>query len=134
MFIPDLRLGDEVEFDPVHIARTVLKKGDPRWIDSAELRAMVSEMCFRKGECVRFLYREEPGIEEDSGWRMFSGKETDDYANDPKNIRLPAVGWMLDRDPTLLEPLKSGVGAVFERAGVTDEWRVVSDWIPLHEN
>jgi len=130
VYIDDLQRGDEVTFKPRHIARTIIKKDDPRWIDSAELKALVSAMCLEGGECVRFLYREEPDREEDSGWRMFSGHEPDDYINDPDNIGVVDVGWMLDRDPSLLQPLKEGVGAVFEREDQGAEWQLVTDWSP----
>lgn len=87
-------------------------------------------MCLERGECVRFLYREEADRKEDSGWRMFSGHESDEYANDPNNISILDVGWMLDRDPTLLEPLKEGVGAVFEREDKGSQCQRVTDWSP----
>ena len=125
-FIDNLMMGDEVSFEPRHIARTVIKKSDPRWIDSSELKAFVSAMCLEAEECVRFLYREEPDRAEDSGWRMFTGHESDGYANEPQNIRLIEVGWILDRDPSLLEPLKQGVGAVYERKNKGSSWVPVS--------
>ena len=132
-YIDDLKAGDEVTFKPCHIARTVIKKGDPCWIDSAEQKTLVSSMCFDEGECVRFLYREPADREEDSGWRMFTGHESEKYANDAKNVRIVNVGWMLDRDPTLLEPLKHAVGAVFERDGRGSSWRRVTDWSPTEQ-
>ena len=129
-FIDDLKCGEEITFKLCNIAQTIIKKGDPRWIDSAELKAFVSEMCFEKGEVVRFLYREEPDRKEDSGWRLFAGHESDEYANDTKHIRLCEVGYMLDRDPSLVEPLKEGVGAVFEREDKDKPWKRVTDWNP----
>jgi len=130
VYIEDLKPGDEITFKACHIAQTIIKKSDPRWIDCADLKAFVSEMCFEPGECVRFLYREAPDREEDSGWRMFTGHESDEYSNDPKNIRLPDVGYMLDRDPSLSQPLKEGIGAVFERKSKSDPWKKVTDWNP----
>ena len=129
-FIEDLKPGMEITFKPCHIARTIIKKGDPRWINCANLKAFVSEMCFVKGECVRFLYREHPDREEDSGWRMFTGHETDEYSNDPKNIRIVDVGFMLERDPSLLQPLKEGMGAAFERRTRDERWNKITDWSP----
>jgi hypothetical protein len=129
-FIDDLEPGSEVTFKPCHIAQTIIKRGDPRWIDSANLKALVTEMCFAKGELVRFLYREKPDREEDSGWRMFTGHETEEYNDDSKNIRIVNVGWMLDYDPSLLLPLKEGVGAVYERGVKNGDWKKVTDWVP----
>src|SRR6476469_9077398 len=48
VYLHDLKPGDEITFKPCHIAQTMIKKGDPGWIDSANLRAIVSEMCFDK--------------------------------------------------------------------------------------
>jgi hypothetical protein len=38
---------------------------------------------------------------------MFIGSEDDVYANDPQNIKMIKVGYLLDKDPSLLEPLKN---------------------------
>ena len=130
VYIDDLNIGDEVEFKPCHIARTIIKEDDPRWIDSAEQKALVSSMCFDEGECVRFLYREKADRDEDSGWRMFTGHESEEYTNEANNIRIVEVGWLLDRDPSLLEPLKQGVGAVYERDDQGSHWKIVTDWTP----
>ncbi len=130
VFIEDLKQGTEVTFEPHHIAQTIIKKGDPRWVDSANLKAFVSEMCFAEGEYVRFLYREAGDRKEDSGWRMFTGHETQEYNDDPKNVRIVQVGYMLDRDPSLLQPLKEAIGAAFERRTKQEPWAKVTDWIP----
>jgi len=131
--IEGLNLGDEIEFEAKHIARTVIKKDSPLWIDSAEQKALVSEMCFQDGEFVRFLYREDSDREEDSGWRMFCGTESDEYAGDSNNIRIVNVAYLLDLDPTLLTPLKGQVGAVFERDTLKSDWQEVKDWTPSEE-
>ena len=59
---------------------------------------------------------------------MFTGRETPEYTDDPENIRTVVVGYMLNRDPSLLEPLKEGIGAVFERTSAGSDWRIVTDW------
>jgi len=128
VYIDDLTIGDEVIFQPCHIARVIIKKDSPNWIDSSEQKALVSEMCFIKGEVVRFLYREKADRKEDSGWRMMTGHETDEYNDDPANIRIVDVGYMLDKDSSLLEPLKEGIGAVFEREAKDKPWQRVTDW------
>lgn len=129
-YIRDLNVGDEVEFYPMHIARTIIKKDNPRWIDSYEKMALVSKMGLDKDNVIRFLYREEPGRKEDSGWRMFTGNESDEYNNDSQNIRIINVGWLLDRDPTLLEPLKGVYGSAFERSEKGKPWVRVENWEP----
>ena len=76
--IQSLSPGDVIEFEPKHIAQVIYKKDHPKWIDSAGKRAFVSEMCFVGDFTVRFMYREEPDNEEDSGWRMMNGQESDE--------------------------------------------------------
>jgi hypothetical protein len=130
VFFRELKINDEVSFKPCHIAQTIIKKDDPRWIDSGELKAFVSNMCLEKGNTVLFLYREPPDGKEDSGWRMFSGKEPEGYVDNPSNISLLDVGFVLDKDPTLLEPLRGDVGEAFEREGPGRPWQKIADWNP----
>ena len=130
VFFQDFKINDEVSFKACHIAQTIIKKGDPRWIDSADLKALVSKMCLEKGNAVLFLYREQSDRKEDSGWRMFSGKEPEGYTDFPANISLMNVGFLLDKDPTLLEPLKGGIGEAFERDGPGRPWKKIADWSP----
>ena len=78
-----------------------------------------------------FLYREKPDKEDDSGWRMFTGSESDEYANDPKNIATINIGFLLDQDPSLLEPLKGSYGLAFERKDKKQPWKKVKDWKPM---
>ena len=130
VFFQELKINDEVSFKPCHVAQTMIRKGDPRWIDSGELQAFVSNMCLEKGNAVRFLYREQPDRGEDSGWRMFSGNEPEGYVDIASNISLLNVGFVLDKDPTLLEPLKGSVGEAFEREGPGRPWVKVAGWTP----
>jgi hypothetical protein len=39
------------------------------------------------GKPVGFIYRELPDDDIDSGWRFFSGEDTQEYADDPANFR-----------------------------------------------
>jgi len=48
----------------------------------------------------------------------------------PSNISLMKVGLVLDRDPTLLEPLKGRAGDAFEREGPGTPWQKVTGWNP----
>jgi hypothetical protein len=130
VFFPEFKINDEVSFEPCHVAQTLIKKGDPRWIDSDELEAFVSNMCLEEGNAVRFLYRELPDRKQDSGWRMFSGHEPEGYVDDPSNLSLVMVDLLLDKDPTLLEPLKGSVGEAFEREDQGSPWKKITDWSP----
>ncbi|MDR1316328.1 MAG: DUF2185 domain-containing protein [Spirochaetales bacterium] len=87
-------------------------------------------MYFENNVIINFLYREEPDNKDDSCWRMFTGSEDDDYANDPQNIKMVKVGYLLDKDPGLLEPLKNGYNAAYERDNEKTKWKKIEDWMP----
>lgn len=123
-----LQAGDVVEFEPKHIAQTLISKGDPLWLEIGEKAALATERCFLPGKAVRWMYREQPDREEDSGWRLFTGEEDDDDLNNPDNTRIVRVARLLDLDPSLLEPLKGEVGTAFERTGKDGAWVEVNDW------
>ena len=64
---------------------------------------------------VRFMYREQPDGPQDSGWRFFSGDETDEYANQPDNIGLYDVNTIASIDPDIIPLLNVPAGCAFER-------------------
>lgn len=85
-------------------------------------------MCMEDNGIIRWLYREEADREEDSGWRMFSGGENEEYTDNPDNIRIVSVGYLLDKDPTLLEIIKGDIGSAYERHNNETSWEKVHDW------
>jgi len=126
--IRDLKAGDCVSFGPEHIAQTIIKRSDPRWFEAADLRAVVSRKVFDNGQMVRWMYRQAPDGDGDSGWRLFTGDETAEYLEDSKNIRLCSIGWLLDWDPSLLPAIRAEAGAAFERPPGSLAWVPVTDW------
>lgn len=64
---------------------------------------------------VRFMYREAPDNDSDSGWRFFSGDETDEYVNNPDNIGLYDVSTIVQIDPDIAPYLNAPAGSAFER-------------------
>ena len=71
---------------------------------------------------VRFMYREELDEDDDSGWRFFSGDETQAYVDNPKNLLKDDVRNILQQD-ILIEPLlDSPVGSAWEREGAEGEF------------
>lgn len=64
---------------------------------------------------VGFMYREEPDDEYDSGWRFFSGTETQDYADDPGNTSIYEVNTIANYDKAIIPFLDSEPGTEFER-------------------
>lgn len=89
---------------------------------------MVSKMIMEEGKKPLFMYREKRVNPEDSGWRIFSGFESQEYTDDPENtgIYLPAL--VIAKDPSIQELLKKGVGSVFERENEQSDWYAVDDF------
>lgn len=64
---------------------------------------------------VGYLYREVPDNENDSGWRVFSGEESEEYAEDPANFAMYNASTILEIDPTIAPLLGSPSPIAFER-------------------
>lgn len=92
--------------------------------------AFVSKRVFEEGHCVRFLYREAPDEERDSGWRAFAGGETAEYNDQPGNVLLVPLRELLERDRGLEEIFRQPEGSVFERTECNGEFVAVTDWKP----
>ena len=65
---------------------------------------------------VGFMYRETPDNSQDSGWRFFSGTESDEYVNDPDNIGIYDVHTIIKIDPSVKPYLSNRAGSAFERS------------------
>lgn len=63
------------------------------------------------------MYREEPDGAYDSGWRFFSGEETQEYVDDPNNIMVYDVNTIANYDPAIIPYLDSPYGSAFRRRG-----------------
>jgi hypothetical protein len=73
------------------------------------------------GQPVRFMYREEAVHEDDSGWRFFSGTESDAYMEEPSNHAFYDCNTIANYDRSVVPLLGSPVGSVFEKPpGATD--------------
>ncbi len=120
--------GELIDFSPRHVARLFIAKDDPGWYANMERAALVSENVFE--DCCRWVFHQPPDREEDSGWRLFSGTETEQQLGDPSRIRLCNVAWLCDFDPSLAELLRTEVDAAFERNSRDDAWSQVIDWTP----
>jgi len=61
------------------------------------------------------MYRESPTDSIDSGWRFFSGEETQDYADQPANFALYDVNTIANYDPSIISFLDAPSGSAFGR-------------------
>ena len=95
---------------------------------------MVSKMITEEHKKPMFMYREKRSRPEDSGWRIFSGLESNEYTNDPQNAGIYNPSTILAIDSSIAEfLLKGGFGSVFERKSDKSPWYKVTDF-PLRDD
>ncbi len=90
---------------------------EPQW-------CLVSQAVL-EGTAPGFLYRERPLADGDSGWRIFSGKESGEYLAWPDHVPAVPLHKLIQRWPELAERLDGPVGRVWERG--QDGWTMLSD-------
>ena len=73
-----------------------------------------SDMITVEGEKVRYMYRENPDDKYDSGWRFFSGKETQEYTDNPDNFGFYKLNTIANYDQTIVQYLDMPVGTTLE--------------------
>lgn len=78
---------------------------------------------------VGFLYREAPVFEHDSGWRFFTGEETDEYTDDPDNFSILSISEITRHNPGLVSLLTRPEGSAWE-INEDGEFQAVADWQP----
>ncbi len=78
-----------------------------------------------EGLKVGYMYREEPDDESDSGWRFFSGTETQDYVDNPENTMYYDVNTIANYDRTIIPYLDSPFGSELERIQNTEEFELI---------
>ncbi len=69
-----------------------------------------TDMVMRDGHPVGYMYREEPDAPNDSGWRFFSGRESQDYMDDPSNTKIYPVALVAQVDHTVIPYLLAACG------------------------
>ena len=76
-----------------------------------------------EGLRVGHMYREQPDFENDTGWRFFSGTETQDYCDDPKKFAIYDLNTVANYDPAIVPYLDEPVGTKLDRIEGTDTFR-----------
>lgn len=82
------------------------------------------------GQPVRFMYREEAVHEDDSGWRFFSGTESDAYMEDSANHAFYDCNTIANCDRSIAPYLDAPVGSVFEKPPGATEFERAADLDP----
>lgn len=74
-----------------------------------------SDMITVEGMQVGYMYREEPDRNDDSGWRFFSGEESQQYADDASNFAIYDVNTIANYDKEIIPFLDYPTGTAFGR-------------------
>ena len=98
-------------------------------LSSALDRCIATHAVVKQNQPVGFLYREAPVFENDSGWRFFSGEESDEYAADPANFTVCSVSEIVQANPAVAPLLEQPAGGAWEADG-EGGFRAVADWQP----
>ena len=77
-----------------------------------------TDMITVEGQKVGYMYREKPDFPEDSGWRFFSRKESQDYLEDPDHTAIYDVNTIANYDVAIISLLGSPMGSAFEHRGL----------------
>jgi hypothetical protein len=84
-----------------------------------------SDMITIDGHKVGFMYREPREEDDDSGWRFYSGLETDEYVEDEHHFMMFDLNYLANLDPAIIPYLKAKKGAEYERVEGTDKFSLV---------
>ena len=74
------------------------------------------------GHRVGYMYREPADNAYDSGWRFFSGQESDEYVNDAQNLAIYDVNTVANLDPEVIAFLDAPPGSAFARENRTGKF------------
>ena len=78
--------------------------------------AIVSHKIVKERLPVRFMYREHQGnLPFDSGWRVFSGTEDNEYTNNPENFSFHSLTRLTHYQADVGELFWADIGSVFEK-------------------
>jgi hypothetical protein len=102
-------------------------------LNADEIRQVIAPMggCFATdhitvdGLPVGYMYREAPDDDSDSGWRFFSGTESQEYVDDSRNTSVYDVNTIANYDPAIIPYLDSPAGTQLERETGSHRFRIV---------
>ena len=92
-------------------------------------RCIAAKTVSEEGRPIGFMYREEPVFEQDSGWRFFSGDETDEYTENPDHFSVCTLSDVVRTHPGIAGLLQQPAGTAWE-TGEDGTFQSVADWQP----
>jgi hypothetical protein len=88
-------------------------------------QCMATDKITVAGAVISYMYRENPNFEFDSGWRFFSGKETQANVNNPRNSGIHEVNTIANNDRAIIPYLQMLIGTELVRKLNSNEFREV---------
>ena len=76
---------------------------------------------------VGYMYREESDFEADSGWRFFSGTESQEYVDDLSHTGIYEINTIANYDRTIIPYLNYPIGTELERKNDSDKFTVITE-------
>lgn len=76
---------------------------------------VVSNKVMQEKMPIVYMYRDYPDNNLDSGWRMLSGTEDEDYLDDPNNSGFYDLNTIANIDESIIPFLDAQIGAEYER-------------------
>jgi hypothetical protein len=95
-------------------------------LDRSTGSGIASDHITVEGRHVGWMYREKPDNDVDSGWRFFSGSESQEYADDANNFAIYHLNTIANYDRAIIPYLESEFGTRLERIQGTNQFRHVS--------
>ena len=78
---------------------------------------------------IRFFYKEQPGHKNDTGFRFYSGLETDAFLQQEHAACVAPLDSMIRVDPSIERLIRlSNIGSVWERLPDSNDWTEVLDY------
>ncbi|MBP0049046.1 DUF2185 domain-containing protein [Marinobacterium sp. AK62] len=91
--------------------------------------ALVSRLLLEEKLPIRFMYKTVPEHLNDTGWRMFTGYETEEFLeNELINMMPIPLERICQLDPSLTELVEYNAGTVWERTPDSEGWERVYDF------
>jgi hypothetical protein len=126
LYINDLACGDRVAFQSCHIINTEHDDHD-NLVEKYIGRCLVTKRVLEGEDPPGYLYREESDHEDDSGWRILAGNETDEFLDDPANCTFVSLGAVLSANDSFIHLLDAPAGSAFVRDKTSGTFKPAAD-------
>lgn len=88
---------------------------------------VVSNKITIDGMQVGYMYRDHPEDSMDSGWRILSGTETEEYLDNPSNSGIYDLNTVANIDTAIIPFVELPIGTTLERKLNSDEFEEIEE-------